>query len=78
MTDGQRRAGETVGRPTLSKRELDCLRLVAEGRTSNDVAIAFDLSENTVNHHLAAVCRKLEALNRTHAVTKAFRMGLLE
>lgn len=64
-------------RSALTRRELECLRLVADGRTTADIAAAFAISENTVNHHLAAACRKLQALNRPHAVASAFRLGLI-
>ncbi|MBC8129434.1 MAG: helix-turn-helix transcriptional regulator [Rhizobiaceae bacterium] len=76
--DASRESLEAVARPGVTVREIDCLRLVAEGRTSAEIALAYAISENTVNHHLAAVCRKLDALNRTHAVTIALRLGLIE
>lgn len=61
----------------LKERELECLVWASKGKTSGDIALILDLSEHTVNHYLANVQRKLDAMNRVHAVSKAFRLGLI-
>lgn len=61
----------------LSTRELECLIWAAEGKTSVEVAEILRLSEHTVNHHLASATLKLGAVNRTHAVVRAIRWGLI-
>lgn len=62
---------------TLSKKELECLRWAADGKTSSEIAIITGLSEHTVNHYLIFACNKLNAVNRAHAVAKAIRAGII-
>jgi DNA-binding NarL/FixJ family response regulator len=57
----------------LTARELDILALVAEGLRNRDIAVALDVSEQTVKNHLAAAMHKLGARNRTRAVLSAIR-----
>lgn len=61
----------------LSTRELDVLRLVAEGLSNRDVALRLHISENTVKNHLRSVHDKLGVTSRTEAVVTAVRNGLL-
>lgn len=64
-------------RPSLSAREIEILRLAAEGRSNREIAEVLFLSENTVKNHLARVNEKLGVRTRTAAVTRAVRDGLL-
>lgn len=61
----------------LTRREIECLAWVSEGKTSNEIAKIVSLSEHTVNHYLLAATRKLNTFNRTEAVVKALRAGLI-
>jgi DNA-binding CsgD family transcriptional regulator len=61
-----------------SARELQVLDLVARGLTTTEAARVLHLSKDTVKTHLANLRMKLQARNRAHAVTLAFRLGLLE
>ena len=61
----------------LTDREVQCLSWTAAGKTSLEIAEILGLSEHTVNHYLNQVTRKLEAVNRTQAVVKAMRRGLI-
>lgn len=61
----------------LTARELDCLRWTAAGKTSADIAAILSLSEHTVNHYLNRAAKKLDTVNRTQAVAKALRRGLI-
>ncbi|WP_245409798.1 LuxR family transcriptional regulator [Pararhizobium haloflavum] len=61
----------------LTERELDCLTWTAAGKTSADIAAILSLSEHTVNHYLNRAARKLDTVNRTQAVAKALRQGLI-
>lgn len=75
--------GELVGqvvRPEqdLSHREIEVVRLMAEGRSNRAIAEALYLSEATVKTHLVRVYRKLKVDNRAAAVAEAVRRGLLE
>ncbi|RNB43723.1 DNA-binding response regulator [Agromyces tardus] len=63
--------------PSLSPRELDVLRLVAEGRSNPEIARALVIGEATVKTHLVHVFEKLEVGDRTRAVTRAMELGLL-
>ncbi|AQX15177.1 DNA-binding response regulator [Tessaracoccus lapidicaptus] len=68
----------TQGVPSLSARELDVLRLVAEGVTNRGIAKRLYISEGTVKTHLVHAFAKLGAESRTAAVAAARRHGLLE
>jgi DNA-binding NarL/FixJ family response regulator len=60
-----------VERPLLTRRELEILRLVAEGRTNRDVAQLLWVSDQTVKFHLANVYRKLGVGTRGEAIAWA-------
>lgn len=53
---------------SLSPRELQVLTFVSEGKTNKEIAWSLDVSEATIKMHMRAVCEKLHARNRTHAV----------
>jgi len=61
----------------LSGRELDVLRLVAEGNSNRAVGDQLSIKEETVKAHMSTVLAKLGARDRTHAVTIALRRGIL-
>jgi DNA-binding NarL/FixJ family response regulator len=63
---------------SLTARELELLRLVARGLPNKAIALALSVSENTVKYHLKSILQKLNAGNRTEAVTEAIRRGLLD
>jgi DNA-binding CsgD family transcriptional regulator len=65
-------------RASVSPRELECLRLAADGYTSEEIAASLSLSVHTANQHLTSAAQKLDASGRMHAVAKALRMGLIE
>jgi DNA-binding NarL/FixJ family response regulator len=62
---------------TLTMRELDVLRLVAEGLTNREIGSRLFLSADTVNGHLDSIYRKLGVSDRAHAVAVALRRGLI-
>jgi DNA-binding CsgD family transcriptional regulator len=64
--------------PSLSPREQECLKLTANGYTSEDIAKLLKLSVHTTNQYLANTAQKLNAVNRMHAVAKALRLGIIE
>jgi DNA-binding NarL/FixJ family response regulator len=67
----------TSGAMGLSDRERDVLMLMAEGRTNPEIGEALHLSRHTVKEHSSAVYRKLGVRNRTEAVQRAQRLGLV-
>ncbi|MDX2682901.1 response regulator transcription factor [Streptomyces soliscabiei] len=62
----------------LSGREVEVVRLLADGLSNRSIAEALFLSEATVKTHLVRVYRKLGADNRAAAVSEAVRRGLLD
>jgi DNA-binding NarL/FixJ family response regulator len=66
-----------AGGPSLTPRELDVLRLVAQGNSNPAIGRALFLSEATVKTHLGHVFEKLGVNDRTRAVTRAMELGLL-
>ena len=63
---------------SLTARELDVLRLVAEGLPNKAIATRLGISDQTVKFHVASIGGKLGARNRTEAVRLAIRRGLIE
>ncbi|GGK10122.1 helix-turn-helix transcriptional regulator [Pilimelia anulata] len=61
----------------LSTREIDVLRLVADGRDTREIAAELAYSERTVKNILHDVTRRLQLRNRAHAVAYALRNGLI-
>ncbi|HET9269760.1 MAG TPA: response regulator transcription factor [Vicinamibacterales bacterium] len=61
----------------LTPRERQVLALLAEGLPNKGIASALDISDQTVKFHVAAIIGKLGASNRTDAVRRAVRRGLV-
>lgn len=59
----------------LSERELDVLRLAAQGLTNKAIGQTLQISDRTVQGHLASIYGKLAVASRTEAVTKALKLG---
>ncbi|GAA1060658.1 response regulator [Agromyces bracchium] len=70
-------AAAAVPAPTLSPRELEVLRLVADGRSNPEIGRMLHIGEATVKTHLIHVFEKLEVGDRTRAVTRAMELGLI-
>lgn len=66
------------GGESLTPREKDVLRLLSEGLSARQMARRLELSERTINTHVANVYRKLAVSNRVQAVRQAIRMGLVD
>ncbi len=61
----------------LTPREIEVLRLLAEGLSNKAIAHRLDISEHTVKFHVNSILGKLGAQSRTEAVMRATRMGLV-
>jgi DNA-binding CsgD family transcriptional regulator len=62
---------------TLSRREIDVLRLMADGQSNQEIAQVLVVAINTVKMHVKHIYRKLGVKNRVQAVAQARSMGLL-
>ena len=61
----------------LTKREIEVLTLVIEGKSSKEVADVLFVSKRTVDFHLANIYDKLQVSNRVQAFRRAARLGLI-
>lgn len=61
----------------LSDRELEVLRLMAQGATNNEIAESLYVAERTVKSHVGSIFTKLGARDRAAAIVLAFRAGLV-
>ncbi|MEX2533276.1 MAG: response regulator transcription factor [Nitriliruptoraceae bacterium] len=62
----------------LSEREQEILQLVVAGRSTDEIAVALYVAGTTVKTHLTSIYRKLDVANRTQAVAKAIREGIID
>jgi DNA-binding NarL/FixJ family response regulator len=72
------RLAEHLGEDDLTARELEVLRLIRDGYRNKQIADQLAIAETTVNFHVKNLVAKLQAKDRTHAVTIALRRGLLQ
>jgi DNA-binding NarL/FixJ family response regulator len=72
------RLSEHSGEDDLTVRELQVLQLIRDGHRNKQIADQLAIAETTVNFHIKNLVDKLQANDRTHAVTLAVRRGLLE
>ncbi len=61
----------------LTQREEEVLKHIADGKSTPEVAQALYISTKTVRHHLSSIYEKLDSRDRTQAVVRAVRMGLI-
>lgn len=61
----------------LTERELEVLRLMAEGYSNRQIAQLIHLAEGTVKNHISSILTKMGARDRTNAVLRAIREGIL-
>lgn len=69
---------EHVSDDALSGREIEVLGKVAKGNSNKAVAAQLGISEDTVKVHLKNIFEKLDANDRTHAVTIALSRGIID
>lgn len=62
----------------LRPREMEILKLMAQGISNKAIACIFNIKEQTVKNYVTSILRKLEANNRTHAVSLALTHNLIE
>ena len=64
-------------RPHLTTREIECLRWVARGKDTTDIAIILNISPHTAREYLKSARYKLDCVTSAQAVSKAVKLGLL-
>ena len=67
-----------LGETKLSDREIEVLRLVADGKSNKAIAAQLSITEETAKGHLKSIFAKLGTNDRTHAVTLALQRGMLD
>jgi DNA-binding NarL/FixJ family response regulator len=72
------RLAERASGTTLTAREIEVLHLLRKGMTNPDIGRLLGITPRTAKAHVAAILEKLEAADRTEAVTRAFERGLLK
>jgi len=70
-------SGTGVGRPELSDRETEVLRLIANGKDNSEIARELHISPKTVKNHISNILMKLQIENRIQAAVYAVRSGLV-
>ena len=68
---------QRMSNPELSERELDVLRLMAQGMNNLDIAAALNIGESTVKSHVNRILSKLGVNDRTQAVIVAIKRGIV-
>jgi DNA-binding NarL/FixJ family response regulator len=72
------RRGEAVPEDPLTRRELQVVKLIAEGHTSDEIAAGLVISRKTVDHHRARILEKLGMRNGAELTRYAIRRGLVQ
>ena len=71
------KAVQRMAKPNLTKREVDVIQLLAQGRSNKDIARRLNITEGTAKTHVKAILTKLDAISRTEAVAVAHKRGLV-
>ena len=69
---------EYIGSEDLTVREMEVLRLIATGNANKEIGGKLSIGEDTVKRHVTNILGKLDANDRTHAVTIALKRGIIE
>jgi DNA-binding NarL/FixJ family response regulator len=77
LISGLRGLPTDLAKATITRRELEVLRLVGAGRSNKEIAPLLGISERTVRGHVSKILRKLSLSSRTQAAIWAIREGLV-
>lgn len=77
LNEVRRTSAERDPEPVISPREEEVLQLIAHGGSPAEVAAQLFISVKTVKNHLSSIYQKLDARDRTQAVLKGVRMGII-
>ena len=67
-----------MARPELTKRELQILEYIANGRSNKEIGQILFISEHTVKTHVKSILEKLDAVGRTEAIAVGIKRGLIK
>ena len=68
---------KAIASPRLSKREMEVLERLANGKGNREIGHSLDVSEGTIKFHVKSLLRKLDAIGRAEAIAVATRRGIL-
>ncbi len=74
---GRQQPGKTMSGNVLTTREVEILKLVADGLSNRAIAQKLSISPNTVKYHIKNILTKLDVQNRTEAVAIALKKGII-
>jgi DNA-binding NarL/FixJ family response regulator len=74
---GSRASDAEAIEQALTAREIEVVELLTEGLPNKTIAARLGISDQTVKFHVAAICGKLGAANRTDVVRRAIRRGVV-
>jgi DNA-binding CsgD family transcriptional regulator len=78
MADIKKDGLKGKGSVSLTPREIEIIKLLADGASTSEAALKLYLSEFTVRDHISNVMKRLNAQNRTEVAVKAIRLGIIE
>lgn len=61
-----------------TKRQMQCIKLIAEGLSSKEIAKRLDIAERTVKMHISIILHRLGFKNRTQLLVKAVKVGWIK
>jgi DNA-binding NarL/FixJ family response regulator len=67
-----------IGGSALTSREVEVLTLIGAGNSNKRIGLMLSINEDTVKGHVKSILSKLDARDRTHAVTLALKRGILQ
>ena len=73
-----REIGQYAADDALTDREIEVLQRIAAGQSNKQIAIELSVTESTIKAHIHSILPKLNANDRTHAVTIALKRGILD
>jgi two-component system NarL family response regulator len=68
---------QRASNPTLTRREIQVVELVAQGMRNKEIAAALGIAEDTVQVHVRNILAKLRVQDRSAAITAAIRRGII-
>lgn len=73
----RQRGSQSARTPQLSRREIECLKWSAAGKTTWEISVILGLSQRTVDEYLASAASKLGTVNRVQTVAEALRRSVI-